>query len=78
MNGNKKILIDIVVPNYNGRHLLSRFFDGVFSFSNSLKCVKDIIVIDDCSTDDSYEFIRKYFPVVKLIKINKFLYIFIN
>ena len=66
-NENEK-LISIVLPNYNGKELLEfnlpfiykAFKKGSFSF--------EIIVVDDCSTDNSVDFLQTDYPEIKVIK----------
>ena len=58
--------ISIVILNYNGKSLLEKFMPSVIQFSNSA----EIIVVDNCSTDDSVPFLKQNFPNVRLI-LNK-------
>ena len=55
----------IVIPNYNGISLLKRFLPGMVEYaeSNSL----ELIIIDDCSTDDSIKFISENYPQIRLL-----------
>lgn len=60
--------ISIILPNYNGRTLL---LENIPSLIKSLKyseCKYEIIVVDDCSTDDSVEVLKSAFPEVIIIK----------
>ena len=58
--------ISVIIPNYNGKHLLGKNLPSVIK--NCSNC--QIIVIDDASTDESVDFIRKNFGQIKLI-VNK-------
>ena len=60
-------LISIVVPNYNGEITIKKCLDFIFSqnYDNF-----EVVVVDDCSTDNSIEIIRSY-QKVKLIELNK-------
>lgn len=53
----------IVIPNYNGAHLLKKNLPHV------LKAAKgaEIIVVDDASTDDSVKVLKKEFPEIRLL-----------
>jgi len=59
--------ISLIIPNYNGRELLSENLPLVIKEAKGA----EIIVVDDGSTDGSGDFIRRNFPQVKLIAINK-------
>ena len=56
--------ISVVIPNYNGRNLLERNLPQVIKTCPGC----EIIVVDDASTDDSIDLIRKNFPKVKIIE----------
>lgn len=61
--------ISVVLPNYNGRHLLQR---NLPSLAQALKDFEsEIIVVDDASTDDSVAFLRERYPEVKVIEHEK-------
>lgn len=59
--------ISIVIPNYNGSHLLAKNLPQV------IKCCPndEIIVVDDASTDDSIRLLKTKFKKVKLIELKK-------
>lgn len=59
-----KPLVSIVILNYNGKKYLEKFLPSVVcsTYSN-----KKIIVADNCSTDDSIEFIKANYPQVELL-----------
>ena len=59
--------IAVVIPNYNGRHLLERNLPSVFNALNSVNTDFEIIIIDDCSTDSSVAFIKQSYPTIRLI-----------
>lgn len=56
--------VSIIIPNFNGKSLLEKHLSQV----TKLKDIKEIIVVDDASTDGSVEYLNKYFPQVKLIE----------
>jgi riboflavin kinase/FMN adenylyltransferase len=60
--------VAIVALNYNGAELLGKYLP---SFLNVTQPNLDIIVADNCSTDDSCAFIEQYFPDIQLIKLDK-------
>ncbi len=59
--------ISVVIPNYNGKHLLERNLPSVYDALNNAKTDFEIIITDDCSTDSSIEFIQENYPLIRLI-----------
>jgi GT2 family glycosyltransferase len=57
--------VSLIVLNYNGKHLLKQYFDSVFKQS---LIPDEIIMLDNASTDDSIEYVKKHYPKVKIIK----------
>lgn len=55
----------IVILNWNGKKLLEQFLPSVINFSSE---EATIYVADNASTDDSINFIKKFYPSVKIIK----------
>lgn len=64
---NSRKSISVVIPNYNGRHLLEQNLPSVYAALNNAKTDFEIIITDDCSTDSSVAFIRQNYPLVHLI-----------
>jgi len=59
--------ISVILPNYNGRSLLLDNIPSIVVALENTKCDFEIIVVDDCSTDDSVDMLHKEFPFVKVI-----------
>jgi len=59
--------ISIVIPNYNGRHLLEKYLPSVFLAAENAKTLFEVIVIDDGSKDESIAFINTHYQNVKLL-----------
>lgn len=61
--------ISVVIPNYNGKNLLSKNLPQVLK--NCPNC--EIVLVDDASTDDSASFVKNNFKKVRVIeqKTNK-------
>lgn len=57
----------IVILNWNGKEWLQKFLPGVIKFSENAA----IYVIDNHSTDDSVEFLRKEFSSVHIVRNDK-------
>jgi O-antigen biosynthesis protein len=55
--------VSVVVPNWNGLHLFQKYIKAVVSSPD----IDEIIVADDASTDGSAEYIKKYFPAIKVV-----------
>ncbi len=59
-------LISVIIPNYNGSSTIATCLQALLSSSHEHF---EVIVVDDCSTDNSVEIIQR-FPC-KLIRLNK-------
>jgi GT2 family glycosyltransferase len=60
--------LSIVIPNYNGRDLLEKNLPSVFIACKASKSLFEVIISDDCSTDESVSFIKKSYPEIILIE----------
>jgi glycosyltransferase involved in cell wall biosynthesis len=63
--------VSVVCANYNNENFLDEFFNSIL---NSTYLPKEVIIVDDCSTDKSVLLINNYlnkFDNLKLIKLNK-------
>jgi len=63
--------ISIVIPNYNGKHLLEKYLPSVFAAAENTHSAFEVIVIDDGSKDDSIDFIKRYYNNIKLLVNDK-------
>jgi GT2 family glycosyltransferase len=65
--------ISVIIPNYNGRHLLPEILPPAFEAVQNTGLPYEIIVSDDHSGDDSVYFLKEHFPSVIIIEndINK-------
>lgn len=59
--------VSIIIPNYNGRYLLKEYLPFTVEAIKNAGTTYEIIIVDDCSTDDSVDMIKADFPWVKLI-----------
>ncbi len=61
-------MIDVIVPNYNGRDLLPVCLDSLRAQTR-----RDFIVtvVDDASTDDSVAFIAAHYPEVQILRLER-------
>jgi glycosyltransferase involved in cell wall biosynthesis len=60
--------LSVVVPNYNHGHLLGRCLTAI---QNQTVKPKEIIVIDDASTDDSFHLLRRIEPFFTVVRHRK-------
>jgi len=63
--------VSVVIPNYNGAHLLQKNLPSVIRALDFIQVEYEIIVVDDCSKDDSVLFIQTNYPAIKLIRNEK-------
>ncbi len=60
-------LVSIVVVNYNGRKYLKKCFGALLKLNYPGNKI-EILMVDNCSDDDSVNFVKKNFPKVKILK----------
>lgn len=63
--GQEDPLISIIIPLYNGKHLISETLKGVISQTYTHW---ELIVVDDGSEDGGADFVEQHFPQVNLIR----------
>ncbi|UII29835.1 glycosyltransferase family 2 protein [Fulvivirga ulvae] len=56
----------IVILNYNGEKYLRQFLPSVITHSTNCR----VIVADNCSTDNSIEYVNQHHPTVEIIKLS--------
>ena len=63
-------LVSIIIPNYNHSKFLQQRLDSVF---NQTFQDFEVILLDDCSTDNSVDILKKYanHPKVSHLELNK-------
>ena len=66
--------VSIVIPNWNGRDLLKKNLPHVITAGEAIAdSLKEIIVVDDGSTDDSLSLIKKFFLLSLFMHLEKIL-----
>ena len=58
--------ISVILPNFNGRGLLEKNIPSLIEALGDID--NEIIVIDDCSSDDSVQFLKETYPAIKVIR----------
>jgi GT2 family glycosyltransferase len=59
--------ISVVIPNFNGTRLFPHTLPPLFKALEKSGLASEVIIVDDCSTDESVEFLKANFPNVKVI-----------
>ena len=61
--------ITLIITNWNGKDLLRECLPSILkAIAFDAKRLYEIMVVDDCSTDDSLKILEKEFPDVKRVK----------
>lgn len=63
------IKTSVIILNWNGRKLLEKFLPSVVS--HSLDAETEVVVADNASTDDSIDFLKRNYPDIRLIILDK-------
>lgn len=73
MSSEQKRSVSIIIPNYNGRQLLEEYLPFTLQAIKNAEVEYEVIVVDDCSSDDSVNYLQRGYPAVKLIRntVNK-------
>jgi len=61
-------IISIIIINYNGVNLLIQFLHSVANLNYPNY---EVIIVDNASTDESVEFLKKYYPQFRIIQADK-------
>lgn len=61
--------VSVVILNWNGKKLLEQFLPSIFQYTNL--AIADIVIADNCSTDDSISFVKEAYPEAKLILLEE-------
>ena len=58
--------ISVILPNFNGRQLLEKNLPSVVKALTDFE--HEIIIVDDCSTDDSVSFLKETYPEIRVVQ----------
>src|SRR5690606_5363757 len=59
--------VSIIIPNYNGVSLLEKYLPDTLRAIQTAEVPFELIIVDDCSTDGSVDFVHANYPEVKLL-----------
>ncbi|MCG3151831.1 MAG: hypothetical protein GEEBNDBF_01116 [bacterium] len=59
----------IIIPNFNGRHVLGTCLAALYEQTSTRLIEREIIVVDNGSTDDSRQFVTAEYPEVSVISL---------
>ncbi len=65
MNAPKTAGVSVVLPNYNGRHLLEKNLPSLLEALDRVP--HEILIVDDASQDDSVAFLQKHYPAIRVL-----------
>ncbi len=63
--------VSIIIPNWNGRYLLEKNLPCLLKALRGHKGRYEVVVVDDCSSDDSLDFVRSEYPEIKTIGLGE-------
>src|SRR3954469_20971393 len=59
--------LSVVIPNYNGTVLFPHTLPTVLSALQNLTIPYELVIADDCSTDDSISYLKEHYPQARLL-----------
>ena len=65
--------ISVVIPNYNGSVLLPLILPPLFEALKNAQLSYEVIISDDCSTDNSVSFLQEHYPEIILLQMGMIL-----
>src|SRR5579875_1863140 len=63
----KRKSISVIIPNYNGQTLLEHYLPYTLNSMRNAGVKYEIIIVDDCSTDGSVEFVKQNYPEIQIL-----------
>ncbi len=60
--------ISVVIPNYNGNLLLPEILPCLYEALKNSKVAYEVILVDDCSTDNTIAFLQNNYPAIILLQ----------
>ena len=62
----RTVLLSVIIPTYNGREVTRGCIESIYAYPPQVPF--EIIVVDDASSDGTFEMVRDQFPAVCLIR----------
>lgn len=59
--------LSVVIPNYNGIHLFPQTLPPLFKALDNSGLPYEVIIPDDCSTDDSVNYLTTHYPGIRVL-----------
>jgi GT2 family glycosyltransferase len=59
--------LSVIIPNYNGKHLLESYLPSVFEALGNTGVSYELIIVDDASKDESISFLKTHYPQITLL-----------
>ena len=63
--------VEILIPTWNGRKILAQCLPKVVECARELEPAAQITIVDDASTDDTIEYLRREFPQVRVMPLSR-------
>jgi GT2 family glycosyltransferase len=63
----KRKSVSVIIPNFNGQQLLKEYLPFTLAAVKNIDFPYEIIVVDDCSTDNSVAFLKSEYPEIILV-----------
>ncbi len=63
--------LSIIIPSYNSSETILKTIRSIYSSNNITRYDFEIILVDDCSTDNSKWLVKNNFPTTKIIELSK-------
>lgn len=60
--------VTVVILNWNGKHWLEKFLPSVLATNYD---AMEVLVVDNASTDDSVDFLKSQYPVVRILELDQ-------
>lgn len=64
----EKVKCSIVILNYNGEEYLESYLPSISYSSNEHV---DVVIVDNCSTDDSVDYVNEWHPEIRVVEYSK-------
>ncbi len=63
--------VSLIVLNYNGKSILEKYLPSIIKAAQHNNKKNEIILVDNNSKDDSIQYVKENFPIVKILALKK-------